>query len=189
MNIHYKSITHERTEDAPFVGALVCASSCHIKCKGCFNKDLKKEHDLVASAEDIINEVKQNPFNQGIILAGLEWSDTPQEMIELCRVASANDLEIIIYTGHTINDFRTIIGRSCCDEIGFAKLPENMITGNSSEMDAMIGCAILDDAIPNDYYIKAGKYDRDRVVDGREHFGVALASDNQNIYKFEKAVD
>jgi organic radical activating enzyme len=100
MKIHYKRIDHERTEDAPFMGALISAVDCHFNCKGCFNQYLKTEPTLTKDSKELIEEVKSNSFNQGIILGGLEWTEQPIEMIELILLAIQNDLQIILYTGY-----------------------------------------------------------------------------------------
>ena len=39
--INYKTIVNERTEDAPFIGALISAIDCKFNCKKCFNQDIK----------------------------------------------------------------------------------------------------------------------------------------------------
>ena len=39
--VSYKGIIHERTEDAPFMGALIIAEKCSNNCQGCFNQHLK----------------------------------------------------------------------------------------------------------------------------------------------------
>ncbi len=105
MAIRYKRIENERMADAPFVGALVCAHSCSIGCKGCFNQDLKKMPSKVESASKIIELVLENPFNKGLILGGLEWSEQPEELIELVQAATQKNLPVIIFTGHTLEDF------------------------------------------------------------------------------------
>lgn len=99
--IHYKGIIHERAEDAPFMGALIIATSCSNGCKDCFNQYLKTAKTYINTADGIITEVKQNAFNDGIILGGLEWSEQPEEAIELIRCATANGLAVMLYTGLT----------------------------------------------------------------------------------------
>ncbi len=106
MIIKYKTIIEERTEDAPFVGALISAIDCHFNCKECFNQHLKKEKTKQAECNDIIQKIKQNPFNKGIILAGLEWSNQPNEAKELINCALQNNLQVILYTGMDIIDFK-----------------------------------------------------------------------------------
>ena len=101
MLIRHKQLIHERLEDAPFIGGLISSIGCEINCKGCFNQHLKRLPTVERTAEDIINEVKSNPFNCGLILGGLEWSEQYDEALELCKVARFNGMETMIYTGHT----------------------------------------------------------------------------------------
>jgi len=97
--VHYKGILHERTEDAPFMGALIVANTCHNNCKDCFNQHLKKAKPYVRLASEIIAEVRQDHFNDGIILGGLEWSEQPDEAIALISCAIAANLHVILYSG------------------------------------------------------------------------------------------
>ena len=99
--VSYKGIIHERTEDAPFMGALIIATSCNNRCQDCFNQHLKDAKTHLRYADEVIAEVKQNPFNDGIILGGLEWSEQPDDAIALISCATAAGLEVMVYTGLT----------------------------------------------------------------------------------------
>lgn len=185
--IKYKYIEHERTEDAPFVGALVVAPSCKLKCKNCFNRDLKKRGDIENTAEEIVAMIKENPFNEGIILAGLEWSESPRQLVALLEEASKQGLKIMIYTGCEIQEFHERIGRSCADKVGFKMLNlPKFLQENDKQLYQYVGASVLDYYIPADYYIKAGRYDETQKVEDRVHFGVRLATANQNIYLIKK---
>lgn len=106
--IHYKGIEEERMQDAPFIGALLLAVDCHNNCPGCFNQYLRNEPTLTAPAFVIMQAVKSNPFHQGIILGGLEWTEQPQEMIELIVSAKRYELEVMLYTHYTKEEFLTM---------------------------------------------------------------------------------
>jgi MoaA/NifB/PqqE/SkfB family radical SAM enzyme len=99
MIIRIKGIFHERTEDAPFTGALICAVNCNNNCKNCFNQYLKSEPIIEIEDKKIIKEVLSNPFNKGIIFGGLEWSLQLDELLQLIKLAKENNLEVMIYTG------------------------------------------------------------------------------------------
>ena len=103
--VSYKGIIHERAEDAPFMGALIIATSCNNGCQGCFNQHLKNAETYTRYADEVIKEVKQNPFNDGIILGGLEWSEQPDDMIALISCAAAAQLKVMVYTGLTEGEF------------------------------------------------------------------------------------
>lgn len=97
--IRYKYIEHERTEDAPFIGALICSIICDFNCKNCFNQYWKSSEIFVKCSHKIIKEIKDNPFNEGIILSGLEWSNQPQELRNLLYFAKKSNLKTCLYTG------------------------------------------------------------------------------------------
>lgn len=187
MKIAYKYIEHERMEDAPFIGALIVAPSCKMKCKNCFNQELKKLPTKMDTAEKIIDEIRSNPFNEGVILAGLEWSEHPKELIALLEEASKHNLKIMIYTGLELADFHERIGRNCANKVGFKmlNLPE-FLKENDKELYRYIGASVLDYYIQSDYYIKAGKYDETKPAEDRVHFGVRLATTNQNVFLIKK---
>ena len=103
MKINIKGIFHERTEDAPFIGALICADNCYFDCPDCCNNELKKANSYYMEDIDIIKKIKSNPFNEGIILAGLEWTLQSKEMFKLIDLATKYNLEVILYTGMNIN--------------------------------------------------------------------------------------
>lgn len=103
--INYKAIQHERCEDAPFVGALISACDCKFNCPHCFNQGLKKMPTVSKSPIEIIQTIKNNPFNRGIIFGGLEWSLQINECIELARVAKAQGLQTMVYTGCNFNSY------------------------------------------------------------------------------------
>ncbi|MEG1002055.1 4Fe-4S cluster-binding domain-containing protein [Clostridium sp.] len=106
MIIRTKGIVHERVEDAPFIGALISAVDCRFNCKGCFNQHIKELPTIKMDSDDIIEEVTANPFNEGIILAGLEWSLQPDELRAIIHAALNKNLKIIIYSGLTEEEFK-----------------------------------------------------------------------------------
>lgn len=106
MKIAIKGIYHERTEDAPFVGALVCAENCKFNCIDCINEDIKYSTSYYMEDTEIINKILLNPFNNGIILAGLEWTLQPKEMFALIYLALKNKLKVILYTGMDISELK-----------------------------------------------------------------------------------
>lgn len=105
MKIKIKRIEHERIEDAPFVGALISGVSCNLGCPGCFHEYLKTEPTIEMEDVDIIREIKENPFNEGIIFGGLEWTTQPSELRTLISLALQNDLKVMIYTGLNREEF------------------------------------------------------------------------------------
>lgn len=190
MKINYRELVHERTEDAPFVGALISALNCNLGCEGCFNSHLDTLPLKARPAKAIIREVKSNPLNQGIIFGGREWTLQVDEMLELIQEAVKNDLQIMIYTGHNIDEFFAMIGKACADKVGLAK-PLNLYQLQDEDVGiySFMGRMVMDYFIPNDYYVKTGKYDATKLVDDNIQFGIKLASANQKIYEIKKVVE
>lgn len=185
--IRFKGIQDEITEDAPFVGARISANGCKFNCFGCFNRGLLVSMpEVKLSAEEIIAIVKRNPFNQGIILAGGEWSEQAVDMLEIIEVAVANNLQVMIYTGCVLEQFHARVGKALVK----AKKMEKMIGAVHGAVDELvythIGSQALDFLMPTDYYIKCGVYKHDELVDDNIQFGIKLASSNQKIYKISK---
>lgn len=105
MMIRYLTIEHEN-QDAPyFVGALICAINCTHSCPGCHNQHLIGSPIQCQPVEDVIDEVQRNPFNKGIILSGLEWTEQPDEMIALIYEALNRQLSVMLYTHMTRQEF------------------------------------------------------------------------------------
>jgi hypothetical protein len=104
--IRYKGILHNILNDAPFIGALIIAPSCSKGCEDCFNDHLKTNGIFYEKkAEEIIEEVMENGLNKGIILSGLEWTESPESMEKLINEALENDLKVILYTHRNEEDF------------------------------------------------------------------------------------
>ena len=107
MNINYKGLEHERTQDAPFVGALVSACDCKFDCTNCFNQKIKTLPTKTKDSVDIIKEITSNIFNKGIIFGGLEWTVQIDELLNLSKIAKQNGLLTMLFTGHTFNYINT----------------------------------------------------------------------------------
>ena len=104
--IQYKGIIHNVLNDAPFIGAILIAPSCSMGCKNCINEHLKMNEILVEeTAENIIKKVRSNGLNRGIIMSGLEWTESPESMKALMNEALKQSLEVIVYTHHDEETF------------------------------------------------------------------------------------
>lgn len=138
--INYKTIEHERIEDAPFVGALISACDCRFNCKNCFNQLVKKLPTHTNTSDEIIRQIKSNSFNDGIIFAGLEWTLQLRECIELASKAKEAGLQTIIYTGY---DFQSemvsiLINADCFDYIKCGRYIEELKTANHVEYGVVL---------------------------------------------------
>ena len=156
MKINYKLIEHERVEDAPFVGALISACDCNFNCKNCFNQNLKYAPTISKSSDDIINEIKSNPFNKGVIFAGLEWSLQEDELIELAFKAKNNGLKTMVYTGYNKDSeyVKRLIANKNIDYIKYGKYKEKKKSINHIEYGVVL-------ASTNQHIIAKGYYNED----------------------------
>lgn len=120
--IVYKDIEHERLGDAPFVGALIIAAQCTGNCEGCFNQHVKEEPNKFDTTTHLLALVRANPFNEGIILGGLEWSEQPEDMLDLIKEALGYQMKVMIYTRLTedvfLNKFPELIGKGVFCKFG-----------------------------------------------------------------------
>lgn len=116
--VKYKGIIHNVLNDAPFIGAIIIAPTCHMGCKNCINEHLKGDDLLIeTSAKAIINQVKSNGLNRGIIMSGLEWTESPDSMKAIMEEALKVNLEVIIYTHHTEASFLEMFPELSKEEI------------------------------------------------------------------------
>jgi len=190
MKIKYKGFLVGRGL-APFDGVVIIADGCKIKCKGCYTRDFKKmeskedyPHNIIDLAHEVAIAYKRD-FD-GIIFSGLEWSEQPLELLELCKEASKCDLKIMIYTGLDFNEFYQTIGKAVLSTTN-PKDFEAIYGDDDLAFFELLGRVTLDNYIPNDYWLKCGKYDREKASSGADQFGVVLASENQSIYLIKKA--
>lgn len=136
MKIRYKAIEHERVEDSPFMGAVISAIDCKFNCKNCFNQSIKLLPMQIKEEEEIINEIKSNPFNQGIIFGGLEWTLQMTELVRLARLAKKNNLQTMLYTGLSFFSDRDIL--QFLDYIKCGRYEEELKTINHIEYGVIL---------------------------------------------------
>ncbi|GAB6106621.1 4Fe-4S cluster-binding domain-containing protein [Fusibacter bizertensis] len=108
--IKYKGIVHNVLNDAPFIGAIIIANSCHKGCADCINEHLKTDsYTVLQTAREIIKQVLDNGLNQGIILSGLEWTEQPKDLNAIVHEAIKHHLKVMVYTHHTEENFFEIL--------------------------------------------------------------------------------
>lgn len=99
MIIRHKGIEHNIYGEAPFVATRICSIQCHNNCPGCQNEELKHDTPIIEeSSEDIIKKILDDPFDEGLVLGGLEWTEQPEEMFSLICAAQRCGLKVMLYT-------------------------------------------------------------------------------------------
>ena len=98
--IKHKGIKHNIINDAPFIGAIIIAPTCNKGCRDCINKHLKRDKVSIYKepVKKIIYKIKNNPFDKGLILAGLEWTESSNDMKKLIEETLKEKLEVMLYT-------------------------------------------------------------------------------------------
>lgn len=153
MIIRHKGIYKPRF-DAPFVGTLISAISCPFNCEDCINDPIKPLTYETIDSREFLDSVANDPFSEGIILGGLEWTQQSMELFFLIRGALDRKLQVILYTWYP--DYESLCNAVPC-------MRSFMNTG---------------------IYVKFGKYDNKNLADGDNvQYGVSLASRNQYIRK------
>ena len=110
MMIRHKGIEHTVYGEAPFLAARICAIGCSRGCPGCHNEHLKNDDSLIRIQEvqEIVEEVRSNFFNEGLVLGGLEWTEQVEEMQALIIACQVAGLEVMVYTGMTEEQFKEL---------------------------------------------------------------------------------
>jgi pyruvate-formate lyase-activating enzyme len=130
---------------------LISACDCKYNCPNCFNQKVKDLKTQSGSIEEILQEVKSNPFHKGIIFAGLEWSLQIDECIALATAAQSVGLKTIVYTGADQNSVvvKQYIKSKVFDYIKYGSYREELATANHIEYGVVL-------ASSNQHIIKKG---------------------------------
>lgn len=92
--------------DAPFVGVLLSAIDCHINCAGCINAWLHDKPIVKTESDEIFKLIEDDKFIQGIIFAGLEWTEQYDELIFMLNETLNRGFKAMLYTGLSEDFFK-----------------------------------------------------------------------------------
>ena len=103
MKFRLASLVHDSIVDGPGLRIAVFVQGCSHKCSGCHNP---QTHDPAGGTEtdtaDIISAISSNPLIYGITLTGGEPFEQAPAMLDIARAAKGMGLNVIAYTGYTI---------------------------------------------------------------------------------------
>lgn len=106
MKVKHRGVVYDRF-DTPFgLGALLWAEDCHYHCPGCFHQDRFDRPVYEEEHTSIVKNIKSNPFIQGIVFGGFEWTEQYEELLALIQESLSNELEVIVYTHCTLEEIR-----------------------------------------------------------------------------------
>lgn len=132
---------------------LVVAPSTPFKHKDKFVKELKKHPTIDLTIDEIRGMIKEIG-NDLIVLGGLEWGDSPSQMMELVSASKEDGLRFIFQTCYSTDDFQERVGRACFDMIGMSEEEKEKLTNEDDpEVYKFVGYGIMDYYIDNDYII------------------------------------
>ena len=105
MKLRISGIINESIVDGPGIRMTVFAQGCKRACPGCHNP---QTHDLdggyEADVSDIISAAKKNPLLRGLTFSGGEPFLQAAGFAELARLAHEAGLDVMAYTGYTIEE-------------------------------------------------------------------------------------
>lgn len=101
--IRIAGIIRESIVDGPGIRFVVFSQGCIHKCKGCHNPstfDVNGGYET--TIDNIISEIKKNPLLSGVTFSGGDPFLQPKQFSELAKEVHKLSLNVITYTGYTI---------------------------------------------------------------------------------------
>lgn len=98
-------VIKESIVDGPGIRFVVFGQGCPHRCPGCQNP---QTHDFdggyETDTENILAAIQKNPLLKGITLSGGDPFVQPEAMAELAEKAHSLGLDVVTYTGYTIEE-------------------------------------------------------------------------------------
>ena len=92
--------------EGPGLRSCVWLQGCHIRCEGCFAKDLwESEGRLLYTPDDLMSKVPSTA--EGITILGGEPFEQEEGLSLLLELAWDKGLSTIVFTGYTLEDIQT----------------------------------------------------------------------------------
>jgi anaerobic ribonucleoside-triphosphate reductase activating protein len=100
----------ESIVDGPGIRFVVFVQGCPHRCEGCHNPET---HDPLGGYEESLGNlkfaIKQNPILKGVTFSGGEPFLQPKPLVELAKFAHFIGLDVVTYTGYTVEEILTMI--------------------------------------------------------------------------------
>lgn len=83
-------------------GLYVSGSRCNLKCKECFNENLKHSPTIKIKPIQFVEDyIIKNQVIESVIFSGLNWFDKFEDLLQLVNcIRVKTDIDIVIYTGY-----------------------------------------------------------------------------------------
>lgn len=106
-------VIRESIVDGPGIRLVVFSQGCPHRCPGCHNPGTHPlDGGYESSVENIVAAVRQNPMLSGVTLSGGDPFAQAEPMAELAAQIHRQGLNIITYTGYTIEQLLHGAGRT-----------------------------------------------------------------------------
>ena len=108
MPLRISGIIQESIVDGPGIRMAVFAQGCERACPGCHNPETHaRDGGYEMEAEEIAAMAAKNPMLRGLTFSGGEPFLQAGEFARLASIAKAAGLDIITYTGYTLEEILT----------------------------------------------------------------------------------
>ena len=98
-------IEPESIVDGPGFRYVVFVQGCSHHCRGCHNPESwDKDGGYDITVGEVIDQIKENPQLRGITLSGGEPFEQVDAMLALGRLAKAEGLSLMSYSGYTLEE-------------------------------------------------------------------------------------
>jgi len=105
MKLRVAGIVKESVVDGPGFRYVIFAQGCNHGCKGCHNPDTHSmDGGYVVDTEDILADIKQNKYIDGVTFSGGEPFLQPDAYIYIAEELRKANINIVCYTGYTYEE-------------------------------------------------------------------------------------
>ena len=105
MPLRISGLINESIVDGPGIRMVIFAQGCERSCPGCHNPETHAlDGGYEIEAEEIVAAAARNPMLRGLTFSGGEPFLQAGAFARLARLAKAAGLDIITYTGYTIEE-------------------------------------------------------------------------------------
>lgn len=129
MNIRIAGDLENSLANGPGMRYVLFTQGCSLKCPGCHNAHTwDKSQGMSISIDEVIENIKSNPFIEGVTLSGGDPVEQIEAITELCKRIKSElpQLTIMMYTGRKFAELLCEFGMQAVELI---ELLDYMVDG------------------------------------------------------------
>lgn len=127
LKLRINNIIDESIVDGDGIRLVVFTQGCKLRCPMCHNP---LTHDLEGGVDIDLKSIQErwrkNPLLSGITVSGGEPFLQPKAVLELVKLAKADNLDVTVYSGYT---YEVLRARNCPDTDLILKTADILIDG------------------------------------------------------------